>query len=75
MKNAEAVKELVRLLESGNVNVSVRIGAAEGLGFTGFTIAKEALHKMATSNANAEIRAAAARALGQAVAVNAASNE
>lgn len=70
MDNTEAVKSLIKALQSSLTPLEVRISAAEGLGYTGFTTARDALDKaMNSSLFPLEVRVAAAKALGRAVGV------
>lgn len=70
MDNQEAVKYLINVLRSSTFPTEVRVGAAEGLGFTGFTTAREALSSAIDSHTYpTPVRVAAAKALGRAVGV------
>lgn len=68
MESSKAVDELISTMKSTAYPVEVRAGAAEGLGFTGFITARDALAIVMKSTAYpVEVRAAAAKALGRAV--------
>ena len=70
MENSDAVKALITVMQSSSYPPEVRVSAAEGLGYTGFTVAKDALDTVMKSSAYPPVvRAAAAKALGRAVGV------
>ena len=70
MENLDAVKALITVMQSTSYPLDVRASAAEGLGYTGFTAAREALDTVMKSSAYPPaVRAAAAKALGRAVGV------
>ena len=70
MENLDAVKALITVMQSSAYPPDVRVGAAEGLGYTGFSAAREALDTVMKSSAYPPaVRAAAAKALGRAVGV------
>lgn len=66
MDNLQAANMLIDVMQSRSTDLEIRIGAAEGLGYTGFVTARDALYGVLTSAAYpSELRAAAARALGR----------
>lgn len=70
MDNQAAVDYLVNVMQSTGFLTEIRVGAAEGLGFTGFISAREALAEVMDSDIYpTEVRVAAAKALGRAVGV------
>lgn len=70
MENQAAVKYLINVMCSSAFPTEVRVGAAEGLGFTGFITARAALSDLIDTNTYpTAVRAAAAKALGRAVGV------
>lgn len=63
----QAVNTLIVVMNGNDFAVSVRIAAAEGLGYAGGIEARMALIKVVQSDSYAnDLRAAAARALGRA---------
>lgn len=68
MGGPEVVKVLTDLLHNKDLRIDLRVAAAEGLGFTGFTSGRDALLKVIEdSQEEWRIREAAIRALGQTV--------
>ncbi|MCO8161973.1 hypothetical protein NJC38_07355 [Pseudomonas sp. 21LCFQ010] len=66
MDNLQATNMLIDVMQSRSTELEIRIGAAEGLGYTGFVIARDALYGVLTSAAYpAALRASAAKALGR----------
>ncbi|WP_138947807.1 HEAT repeat domain-containing protein [Pseudomonas syringae] len=68
MDNNKVVESLISTMKSSAYPNEVRAGAAEGLGFTGFVSARDALNDVMKSSAYpTEVRASAAKALGRSV--------
>lgn len=66
MESTEVVNFLSQQMEDMFLPVEIRVAAAEGLGYSGFSNGRDALYKMANNdNQNDVVRAAATRALGQ----------
>jgi HEAT repeat protein len=63
----QAVNTLIVVMSSNDYALSVRMAAAEGLGYAGGIEAREALMKVVkTDSFSNDLRAAAAKALGRA---------
>ncbi|MBS7601064.1 hypothetical protein [Pseudomonas sp. RC2C2] len=65
----EAVQQLIKTMNgSSTISNEIKAAAAEGLGYAGGTLAREALIKVinGSSTVAAEVKAAAAKALGHA---------
>ena len=70
MDNKAAVEYLINVMRSTGFSTEICVGAAEGLGFTGFISAREALAEVIDSDIYpTAVRVAAAKALGRAVGV------
>ena len=71
MSNVKARDHLIKLMESSSAPSIARVGAAEGLGYIGGSVAIDHLIKaMETVSWPHEVRAAAAKALGMAASKN-----
>lgn len=68
MENDKAIEILATLLHDSGEYVSLRVAAAEGLGYAGFSTARVALQRVIQDETEmVEVRAAAIRALGHTV--------
>jgi HEAT repeat protein len=68
MVSSEVIQVLADLLNDEHLEVDLRVAAAEGLGFTGFSSGRAALMQaLGNIDTQPKVRVAAIRALGQTV--------
>lgn len=64
---AKSIEELISIVKSNAYSSDIRAAAAEGLGYAGGEVARNALLEVVKSNTfNSAIRATAAKAVGRA---------